>query len=276
MIGTRQAVVRTYEAGLKPVESRNGSTRKIGNNVRHIVLLLLFTLIFTLCACSESTGNNVLPDPTSLVQEAALSLTSLQTLRVAIDRTGADYGFDTVIGPVVFNRLTGQYVSPDKVQATARVALAKLPIEIELYTQGDQQWVRGVFSNNEWQNGVFAPGFNPQSLVSQAETGLQGALNALKTLEMKGETQLEDGTQVYEISATADGKSVSSLLVDIVEMTGIVQIAVFIDKGNHRPLKFVVVQPETITDLQPDPTTWTIELYDFDAPPALSPPVQSN
>ena len=240
--------------------------------MRHVVLMLACSVFLCLSACSSTTQDVATLEPSALIHEAANKLMGVNTLRVTIDRSGADYGFETTLGSVVFNHLTGQYVAPDVVYATVRVALAKLPIEIELYAKGDQQWVRGVFSNNEWQSGVFAPGFNPKTLLTQAETGLQGALNALSALELQGETQLEDGTAVYEIKATADGKSVSSLLVDIVEMTGVTEITVFIDKASHRPLKFVVVQPESVTDLQPDPTTWTIELYDFDAAAELSPP----
>lgn len=234
--------------------------------MRYQVLVALI-LLHLLVSCSSIPKNAATLVPEDLIREASESLIPVQTLRVTIERSGADYGFNTVIGPVVFNRLTGQFVAPNIIYATARVALAKLPVELELYADGEQQWIRGVFSNNEWQSGEFAPGFNPKALVTESGTGLQATLSALQTIDYIGETQLEDGTTVHHIRSTADGTSVSALLVNLVEMTGKVEIDLFIDKANKHPLKFVVVQPDSRTDIQPDPTTWIIELFDYDAPP---------
>jgi hypothetical protein len=122
-----------------------------------------------------------------------------------------------------------------------------------------------------WQKQEFLPGFNPRALLQEEDRGLRAALKALTDVSLKGETQLEDGTPVYELAAVADGEEVSWLMLYVIQITGQVDVNVFIDRAAHMPQKFVIVQPDTATG-QAGPTTWTIELYDFNTEPKLTPP----
>lgn len=235
------------------------------------LLLLMMILVIAGCNTTTETPAPTLA-PTALLAQATANAQAAKTLRVAIDRTGADYLFTADMGTVVFNSLGGQYVAPDIIQATARVLLGRLPVDLEVYARGEDQWIRGVFTNMEWQNTIFAPGFNPQTLLSQPGTGLQTALTALKDVQLAGEEALEDGTAAYHLTSTAQGPDVSALVVNIVQMTGEVTVDVYVDKARLLPVKFVIVQPDTVTAEQPEPTQWTIELYDFDAEAELTPP----
>ena len=53
----------------------------------------------------------------------------------------------------------------------------------------------------------FAPGFNPESLIAE-DTGIEAALKSLIDLSYVGETQLENGADVYHLAATANGPDV--------------------------------------------------------------------
>jgi lipoprotein LprG len=111
---------------------------------------------------------------------------------------------------------------------------------------------------------VFAPGFDPSTILSQENSGFDVALSALIDPKLVGEETMEDGTAGYHISATAQGEDVSALVVNLVQMTGSVTVDVYIDKAEMLPVRFIIVQPDTATD-QTEPTTWTIDLFDFDA-----------
>lgn len=231
---------------------------------------LLLLLIGLVAGCNTGSGETAVPtpEPIDLLAQAAANAEAAETLRLSVERTGADYFFVTEFGTVLFDSLTGQYAAPDVIQARAKVELGKLALDLDLYAKGEAQYIMGVFTNMEWQATVFAPGFNPQSIIA----GLKPALAALNDVKIVGEETLEDGTAVYHLTSTAAGEDVAALVVNIVEMTGQVTVDVYVDKAQSLPLKFVIVQPDTVTAEQPEPTTWTIELYDFGAEAELNGP----
>ncbi len=237
--------------------------------------IFLLILIFILAGCG---GNNAAQptaastDPADLVKQAAANARTLKAMKLSIERTGADYIFQSSLGNVAFEHLEGQYVAPDAIQATARVMLGKLPLDVDVFAKGTAQWVRGVFSNMQWQYQAFAPDFNPQTLISQENSGLQVAMASLKDVKLVGDDQLDDGTPVYHLTATASGSDVSALVANLLQMTGQVQVDIYVDKAKTLPDKIVVVEPDTVTDTAKDPTTWTIEIYDFDVTATLTVP----
>lgn len=230
---------------------------------------VIFALILVLVGCTASATSESLPDPDQLLQEAADNILGIHTLKMLVERTGADYILQTDIGDAIFHRIEVQYVAPDTVQARAKVTLAGLPAEIEIFAQDENQWWRPV--GLPWQQMIFLPGFNPRALLQEEDRGLRAAIRAMKDATLNGETQLEDGTPVYDLVATADGEEVSWLMVYVIQITGQVRVNMFIDKTGRMPQKFIIVQPDTATDTK-GPTTWNIELYDFDAEPSLTPP----
>ncbi|MBL8160991.1 MAG: LppX_LprAFG lipoprotein [Anaerolineae bacterium] len=240
-------------------------------------LALCLILIVLVAAGCNAGGTSPTPEPTpspaDLLLQASSNTRAASTLRVSVDRAGAEYFFETDFGVVLFNSLKGQYVAPDVIQASARVLLGNLPLDVDIFARGADQWIRGVFTNMEWQNAILAEGFDPQTLIATEDSGLQAALKSLRNLSFVGETALEDGTAAYHLSSVANGEDVSALIVNIVQMTGEVTVDVFIDRERLLPLKFVIVQPPTgAQTATPGPTTWTIEFYDFDADPELNGP----
>jgi hypothetical protein len=61
-------------------------------------------------------------------------------------------------------------------------------------------------------------------------------------------------------------------MAGLIEVTGQVMADVFIHTDLLLPVRFVIVQPESVSETEPDPTTWVIELFDFDAPAELDMP----
>jgi hypothetical protein len=237
---------------------------------RIIPLLTLFALILAACGGGQPTEQAI--NPRTLLDQTVTNLQPKQTFRLIIERDGAPYLFQSDLGPVTFDRAEGQYVSPDTIGAKVKVMLGELPVEADIYARGEQQWSRGIWTNMRWDMSVIATGFDPSKIIGSDGGGLKIAMDALVDPQLAGEEQLEDGTAVYHITATADGTKVSALVVNLIQMSGTVNVDVFIDKATGLPLRFIVTQPDTVTDDQPEPTVWTIDLYDFDAPAELSVP----
>jgi hypothetical protein len=237
---------------------------------RFIPLLFLVSLVLAACGGGQATEQPL--DPTTLLAQAVTNMQPKNTFRLIVDRTGAIYIFQTDLGPVTFERAEGQYVSPDTIGAKVKVQLGELPIEADIYAVGERQWARGIWTNMEWTYSVVAAGFDPSKIISGDGGGLKTALDSLVDPKLVGEEALEDGTAVYHLSATANGEDVSALVVNLIQMTGTVNVDVYIAKDTGLPLRFIVVQPDTVTEDSPDPTTWTIDLYDFDAPVELEVP----
>lgn len=234
-----------------------------------LVSFILVALL--LAACGGAATPEALPEPIELLTEAATNIRASETLRLAVERTGADYEIETDFGGVNFKRAVAQYIAPDMLQATVRVLAAGLPIDVDIFSKGDNQWFRGIWTTNIWVNALFAPGFNPEALISQ-ETGFQAALQSLIDIGTPTLTELEDGTQVYRLSGTARGEDITALMAGLIEASGSVLVDVFIDRALLLPVRFVIVQPETVTDTEPEPTTWTVDVYDINAEPVLNAP----
>lgn len=232
---------------------------------------LVGLMLLLLAACAGAPADEPV-DPIELVTEASENIRESETFRMSVERTGASYFVDTGLGQVDFRRAVAQYVAPNVIQATVRLIAAGLPADVDVFSRGENQWYRHtILTANMWFNAPFAEGFNPETLISE-DTGFQTALNSLINLSYEGAKTLEDGTPVYHLKGTADGKDITALLANLVEATGEVLVDVFIDQNLMIPVRFVIVQPETITETQPDPTTWTVDVYDINAEPVLDAP----
>jgi hypothetical protein len=240
--------------------------------VRRLALIIstLSIVIIAITGCSGATATNEPPpDPAQLLNQATDNILAVNTLKIIVERTGADYVLKTDIGSATFNRMEAQYVAPNLMQAKAKVTLHQLPVEIEIFARDDDQWWRVTGTN--WARQTFLPGFNPRALLTQQDRGLRAAFGSLENVTYVGDEQLDDGTPVYHLTATADGDKISWMMLYLVQISGKTTIDVYIDKDKKLPQKLIVVQPDTATD-KVKATTWDMEFYDFNAAPKLTPP----
>lgn len=254
------------------IEPRFKSTHN-RQRAAHILALSLL-LIFVLAACGGEDEPDEPPEPVSLLTDAADNIRAADTFRLDVSQTGAPYQFAVIlpgegVSYVEFRRARAQYVAPERLQASVRVIAAGLPIDIDIFSAAERQWFK-VFGL-DWINEDFAPGFDPVTLIAE-DSGFQAALAALTDLEYIGVESLEDGTGVYHLRGTARGPDVTNLLVGLIEAEGLVPVDVYIDRNSIYPVRLIITQPETATEDEPEPTTWTIDVYDVDAAPDLTPP----
>lgn len=245
--------------------------------MRRLWIILLLTTALLLTACNTGNDDEPPPEPVALLTEAANNIRAANTFRMEVRHSGADYlvsvyldpdasGLSQSVAQVAFRRALAQYVAPQVLQADVSIILGGITTQLKIFSQGDDQWFKLPVTS--WIKGDFAPGFNPETLIAE-DTGFQAALAALTDLNYEGTDTLEDGTNVFHLSGTANGPDVTALLVGLIEAEGLVPVDVYISQEDRLPVRLVIVQPETDPE---DPTTWTIDVYDLNAEPNLTPP----
>jgi hypothetical protein len=277
---------------------RHGDRREKGAALsRRIGIAFWIMIVLALAACSgadSAAPPTPTPDPIALVTQAAANIRSAQTFRLTIAQTGPDYRIRTVQGTATFRRAEGQYVTPNVIQAQVRLVILGIPLAIDIFARGEAQWVRAVFTGNQWSDAfMFAPGFDPAALIAE-ETGFNAALNALLDLNYVGVETLETGVSAHHLSGLASGEGMNALLVGIIQARGEVPVDVYIDAETLQPVRFILrmfeanpgsatfggapdpeATPEVTTEPQTEPYVWILDIYDINAPAELDPPIEN-
>lgn len=238
----------------------------------------LLLMLIVLAACNANTPVDsaatpeATPDPEALLFEALANIRAQQTFRMEIVTSGTEFPFEIDLGfaagSATFVRGIVQYVVPDTVQASARIVFGRLPTDILAFARGERQWLSVASSG--WTPLTFAPDFNPAALT---ETGgaFESALSSLRDLRYVGEETLDVGNApVYHLQGTAEGEAVAAMLVNLVILPQ-VAIDVYIHRETRLPLRITLAVPNTET-AETGPTTWMIDVYDFNAAPELNDP----
>ena len=237
----------------------------------------VLTLVLLLTGCNSGDSDDGPDDPVALLTDAATKIRAADTFRMEITHSGADYWINVFLGDdpntpiqVAFRRILAQYVADEQLGAEVSILMGGMAFKLDVYAREFEQWFR-LEGIPRWVYGSFAPGFNPRTLITE-DTGFQVALSALEELEYIGTESLEDGTGVYHLSGVAEGSVVTSLLVGMIEAGPLVEVEVYVDRETGYPARLIIRQPETVTDDQPVPTTWTLDVYDINAEPDLNKP----
>lgn len=221
-------------------------------------LILAALVVVTGCTGSAITPT---PAPLSLLAEAAATIRDAQSFAVSINRTGAPVYVDTQ-GVIAFQRANGYYVAPDRVQARVRVLVSGLAGDIDVIAIGDDQYYRhSILTGGRWLNALFSPGFNAENLV-RSESGLSRAMNAIQNVVLLG---LEDlnGIAMWHLTGTAVGSEVAALTFELIPAEADVLIDLYIRADNGHAERLVLVQPDTVSETEPEPSTWTVEVFDY-------------
>lgn len=238
--------------------------------------LFFLGLVLSLLAGCQGAAPEPPPDPLDVITTASENVRQLETFRMIVEQTGAPYFIPTELGNALFRRAEAAYVLPDQLAAEVRLSVQGIPALVDIYSRGADQWFRNeILTFGQWVNAPYSPGFNPETLIAE-ETGFQAALAALIDMEYIDTVTLESGVPAYHLNATAEGENVTALLAELIILTGEVEVDVYVDHEAILPVRFVIVDPDTVTEENPEPTTWLIDIYDFNAdielevPPALA------
>ena len=250
---------------------------------RHrVVLPLLLSLVMLSLALGACTGGQgaatptPMPDAQSLLNKAAAEVQNAKSIKIKLQLSGVPSFVDppaTPGGPgnnISFISANGLYVAPDRFSATVSAALFGVPGSVDVIAIGDDQWMKNqILTAGHWVKQVFSPGFNAGKLISSSE-GIQAALRAFKNVKLIGVENI-DGQDMIHISGTANGADIASLTVGLIRGT-IVNIDVYIRTDTGRADRVIMVQPDTVTSKDTKPTTWTLELFDYNAAAQIAAP----
>jgi hypothetical protein len=233
-------------------------------------LCLFCGLVIAITACQPAAAPVVLPDARETLNKAAAEVRNAKSLKIKLQLSGTTAYVDTT-RQVSFVSADGAYVSPDRVSAKIVAKILSVASEVDVVAIGDDQWYSNkILTAGKFIKAVFAPGFNAAKLVS-SDVGIEGALKSVRELKMIGVESLF-GVQVYKLTGVADGKDIEALTVGLIRGT-VVNMEIYLNQATARVERVILVQPDTVTEKDPKPTTWTLEIFDYNTDIKIDPPV---
>jgi hypothetical protein len=229
----------------------------------------MFVLVL-LTACSGNATSTPIPDAATLLKTAATEIEHSSSFKIKLQVTGAPTYVDPPSNKIAFVSANGLYVAPDKLSATVVAKILSLPGEVQVVAIGDNQWMKNqILTAGQWLKGVFSPGFNAGNLIS-SDTGIQAALNSLRDVKYVGHESI-NGTDMVHLTAVGDGAQIASLTVGLIH-GNLVNMDIYIVPDTNRVDTVLMTQPDTVSTAEPNPTTWTLEIYDYNAPAQIAEP----
>jgi hypothetical protein len=236
------------------------------------------TILLTLAACSGNATQTPtpLPDPQTLLNKAAAEVQSAKSIKIKLQLTGAPSYVDPPMEPggpgntIAFISADGAYVAPDRVSASVVASILGIPGKVDVVAIGDDQWMKNqILTAGQWIKQIFSPGFNAAKLIS-SDQGIQSALKAMREIKLNGIENV-DGVPMYHISGKAAGTDIGSLTVGLIRGSDVL-VDIFIPVESGRVDRVIMVQPDTVSEKQPKPTTWTLELFDYNGDAKIESP----
>jgi hypothetical protein len=239
------------------------------SNMRRHSLWIIFTLIL-LCGCREATPT---PLPAEeIISRAVTRLQETSGLHFVVERSGAPAFLD--LGKTLsLRRMEGDYIAPDRVQATVRIITTGFVTEIEVIGIGDTQWETNPLSKG-WQQLPPQWGFNPTSLFDSS-TGLQPILEKdLDGLEYIGLEELEEwpGKSLYSLTGLLRASRIYRTTFGLIG-PGKLNMSLWISPETFEVYRMVLLEEE---EGEEEPSTWTIDFWNYDQVIEIEPPIPEN
>jgi lipoprotein LprG len=229
-------------------------------------LLALTFLLILIAACGGPTPEIL--NPEEIVLRSVDRMKSLSGFHFLIDRSGAP-AYLNEERSLSFRRAEGDFVAPDRAQATIRVIGPGFVAEVQVINIGEIQWETD-FLSGEWQELPPGWGFNPAALFD-AEMGIQPILeNDLSELEWLGMEELEEvpGVSLYALAGEVDGERLHQLSFGMMgpeRMT----ILLWIAPDTFELYRMQINEEATGVD---ESTVWKIDFWDYNHIVDIIPP----
>lgn len=253
----------------------NFMTRKNFTTLRFFILLFMTALILVSCT-GQGDNNNTLSDEDAreILRESVDNLRTLRSFRVGVEQGGVPYAFYFQMGPeqgefaTAMSSAEGAFIAPDNLYASARIRFQGLLVNVGLFATSEGQWLSPL--NTAWVPFVYAPGFNPGTMMSEGR-GFNFAIDNITNIEYIG-TQARDSGNIIHMRGNATSEVVNTLLFGLLEVIEEVTIVdFFIDSERDLPAEILLTLPDTATD-EFENTFWLIDIYDANEQIALDTP----
>jgi hypothetical protein len=161
----------------------------------------------------------------------------------------------------------GNVVRPDRVQAQFRLRIGDQAIStIRMVTIGEDAWMTDIISG-DWVAAVAEFNYDVSAIFDPAE-GLAAVMLGVDDPVRLPDEEL-DGRDVYVIEATGD-KELIGPVTSYTLLGYPATVRAWIDQETGDLLKIVLTEPPSPEN--DDPSTWTLELSNYDADITIEPP----
>lgn len=232
----------------------------------HSILFLILLIVGSLLGCSSPTPEALPPE--EIIDQSVKRMQNLAGFHFVIDRNGSP-AFIDVEGLLAFRRAEGDFVFPDKAQATIRVIAPGLVSEVQIISIGNTQWETNLLTG-EWQQLPPEWGFNPASLFDK-DIGIQAILKSdLQELTLTGQEELEEipGLVLYVLQGEVRGDTLYRLSYGMIGPEQM-EIHLWIAPETFELHRMRLIDPQSDAD---EPTVWQMDFWDFDEIVEIMPP----
>lgn len=226
--------------------------------------LALTLLALVAGACSGSGPDPTVP-PTAqqILERAAQTMGSVDTVQFSIERGGAPVYIDTQ-GFLEFVSATGRYAAPDAAEALVRVSAAGLNAEVGAVVIEGRTWLTNPITG-KWEPTPPGYAFDPTTLFDPSVGWRPLLREGIAGVEDLGDEVIED-IALRHVRFTASGARIEVITAGLVRGDDVV-IDVWIDptSGQVRRASFSTPIGGGLTD-------WQLALYDYGADIQIAPP----
>jgi lipoprotein LprG len=229
-----------------------------------LVLLLVPTLLLGCMGGGDDDGDNGDARSAEQVLEAAREQwANTESAHFTLEVEGEAYlDADETIR---LRSAEGDILRPDSMEASARIDVSVLVVDISLVAVGGEIYMTN-FVSGRWER---APGdfrYDPSILFSDTD-GIGPVLTELQDPQLGGTEQI-DGQQTRMITGTVVADTVSEITAGAIQGESI-PVTVWIGSEDNLIYRVVLTEPEGVREV---PATWTLSLSNHNAPVTIEPP----
>ncbi|MGH2544211.1 MAG: LppX_LprAFG lipoprotein [Ardenticatenaceae bacterium] len=237
---------------------------------RTLVLNLLTLILMILASCggpaAEPTPTPVPPTPTPSPQDwlerGVEAWNNTESFHFTLELVERTIALDES-GVLSFDQAEGDVVAPDSLQAQASVSTPFGRTEVGYVAIGEQQWLTNPL-NGQWEEAPPEMRTDVATLFDP-EAGIGPLLAEMENLERLPDETLEETSTVH-LRGTLPGAVLANFADDLPET---VNVDLWIGADDHRIRQLVITEPAS----EGASPTWTFLFSEFNAAPAIEPPV---
>ncbi|MCB0077923.1 MAG: LppX_LprAFG lipoprotein [Anaerolineales bacterium] len=222
--------------------------------------LWMVVALWLLVGCG-SDGATVEPTPTpqEWLNRAVAQFQARQSFHFVLELEERAIPLDSS-GLLAFNRVEGDVVVPDRVQAQARVSTVMGSLEAGFVAVGDEQWLTNPL-NGQWE--ALPPEFRADlRLLFDPEIGITSVVSDIENLTTVGDETVSDRSAIH-LQGSLPGSALSDFAADLPER---VTVDLWVDRETNDILSVL------LTEGGEEAATWRFDFSDFDANPTIDAP----
>jgi hypothetical protein len=208
------------------------------------------------------------PSAEAVAERAADAYQQIGTLHFLLEHDGAPVTVDPA-RTIAFRSAEGDFVAPDRLQATIKLAAGTMISEVSVVTIGDKGWMTNLFTGR-WEPLPAGWGLDPAALFD-LETGIGHLLTeGLQAAQLAGPLAAEglEGEN-WRLTGQAEPALLEIMAGGLIP-AGPADVEAWIDPASHLIYSLRLVLPETDPE---EPTEWLLTLSRFGEDLTIEPPL---